>query len=173
MQLIHLFERHLELNFLKLLKDLISFNKDVISIADSHYYPQRCKITALYTGVKHTWKPIQHYSIKVRLDWRKNFLESWLLSRDFIYGMFTLPASLFSQRPVKDCREIMCPEFSCFYSHWRDQLTTSECQDSMFQKCRDYNTSPFGVQRKFEHFSPSKLNRNFIFRAPLEVSAVK
>ena len=27
-------------------------------------------------------------------------------------------------------------EFSRFYSHWRDQLTTSEYQDNISQKCR-------------------------------------
>ena len=33
--------------------------------------------------------------VMVRLDWRENSLDSWLLSRDFLYGVFTLPAFFF------------------------------------------------------------------------------
>ena len=53
----------------------------------------------------------KHEGLKVRLDWRENSLESWLLSRDFLYGVLTLLASFLSQRPgawfTNDLRETL------------------------------------------------------------------
>ena len=70
--------------------------------------------------------------VKVRLDWRENSLESWLLSRNFLNGVFTLPASFFSLRDLlRSVVKESVRELSRFYSHWRDQLTTSGCQDNM------------------------------------------
>ena len=72
----------------------------------------------------------------MRLDWRENSLESWLLLRNFLYGMFTLPASFFLSETCEGVsREKVSESSRASYSHWRDQLTTDECQDNMSQKC--------------------------------------
>ena len=84
----------------------------------------------------HTYLCTADHNLKVRLDWRENCVESWLLSRDFLYGVFTLPASFFLRDLWRSVARESVWEFSRFYSHWRDQLTTSECQDNMSQKYR-------------------------------------
>ena len=82
----------------------------------------------------------------MRLDWRENSIESWLFSRGFLYGVFTLPVSFSLRDMWRSVARRKCPRVLAL-------LFTRERSVANKRVSRKHVLN----MQSFEHFAHSEL----------------